>query len=168
MINILNENNYDKNRLYFTSSYIISLAFDNRLMYGGSMKKLKSIDWSTLLIILKSCLIGIVATLLGIVVLSLVLKFTDLPTKYVSFTNDLIKIISLFVVITIVSKKTDGKLLIKSILVGVIYSILTLVIFSALNGGVQINASIIYDLLFAVISSMIISIIINLLSRKTV
>ena len=132
------------------------------------MKRLKSINWSSLLMILKACLLGVVATLLGVVVLAIVLKFTDLPTKYVSFINDIIKIISLFVAITIISKKSDGKLLLKSVIAGIIYALLTLIVFSALNGGIGFNASIIYDLLFAVVSAIIISIIVNLLSRKAV
>lgn len=131
------------------------------------MKKLKSINWSSFITILKACLLGIVCTLIGVVVLAIILKFSDLPTKYVSFINDIVKILSLFVVIMIISKKTDGKLLLKSVVAGVIYSILSLIIFSALNGGIDFNASIIYDLLFAVISSIIITVIVNLLSRKT-
>ena len=132
------------------------------------MKKLKMINWSDVVAVLKACLIGIVATLIGVVVLAVVLKFADLPTKYVSYINDIIKILSLFVVIWIISRRTNGKLLIKAVFAGVVYSLLTLIIFSALNGGVQFDASIIYDLLFAVISSVIITIILNLISRKTV
>lgn len=131
------------------------------------MKKLKSINWSSFITILKACLLGIVCTLVGVVVFAIVLKFTDLPTKYISFINDVVKILSLFVVIMIISKKTEGKLLLKSIIAGIIYSFLSLIIFSALNGGLSINASIIYDLLFAIVSSVLITIIVNVLSRKT-
>lgn len=132
------------------------------------MKKFKSIDWSSVLTILKCCLIGIVATLLGVLAFAFVLKFADFPSKFISYINDLIKILSLFVVMILIKKKSDGNLMVKAIFAGVVYSLLTFFIFSALNGGITFNASIFYDLLFAVISSIIITIIVSLLSRKAV
>ena len=128
--------------------------------------KLKSLNLSGFLTILKCCLIGIVATLVGIVLFAVVLKFADLNSTVVTCVNDIIKAVSLFLTVFFLKRKTDGKLLIKAIITGLIYGILTFVIFSILNGGFAFNMSILFDLLFAVIVAAIASIILNIVKKN--
>ena len=130
--------------------------------------KLKSINFSGFLSILKSVMVGIITTLLGIVVFAIVLKFVDLSSNVVGYVNDVIKVLSLFVMALLLKRNNTGKLLFKAIFGGAIYAILSFVIFSILNGGMVFNMSFVYDLLFAVIASAIIAVIVNLLNRKTV
>ena len=128
--------------------------------------KLKSINLSNVLIILKCCLIGIVATLIGIVAFAVVLKFADLNNTVVSWVNDIIKGASIFLVVFFLKRKFENGLLVKSIIAGVIYGLLTFIIFSILNGGFAFNMSIVYDLLFAVIVSAIAAVILNLVKKN--
>lgn len=132
------------------------------------MQKMKSIKLSGILNILKCCLLGVVVTLVGIVILALVLKFTDLNSFVVGYLNDIVKAISLFVVIICLKRISEEKLLLKSIIAGCVYTLISFIIFSVLNGSFVINLSLIYDLLFAVIVSVLISIILNVLKRKTI
>ena len=132
------------------------------------MQKLKSIKWGGVLSILKCCLIGIVATLIGTVIFAVVLKFANLSTKIISYINDIIKVFSIFIMIMCVKRSNGEKLFFKALISGVVYALLTFIIFSILNGTFAMNLSFLYDLLFAVIVSLILSVIINILNRKNV
>ena len=131
------------------------------------MDNVKPSILSSFLAILKACLIGLVVTLLGIVLFAIVLKFVDLSSNIIGYINDAIKAISLFVTVLIIKKANNGKLLLKSIVAGVIYAVLTFIIFSILNGQVVFNMSVLYDLLFSIITAIIVSVIVNLLNRKS-
>lgn len=130
------------------------------------MNKLKSLKLTGFLTILKCCLIGIVTTLVGIVVFAIALKFTNLNSTAISWVNDIIKGISLFFVVFCLKKKGVEKLPIKSAISGLIYAILSFVIFSILNGGMAFGLGILYDIIFAVIVAVIASIILNLVRKN--
>ena len=132
------------------------------------MQKLKSLNWTSFFSILKCCLLGIVSTLIGVVLFAIVLKFADLPSIAVSYINDVIKAISIFVIIFCVKKSNDGKLIFKALLAGVIYALLSFVIFSIMNGKFTFNLSFVWDMLFAVIVAVIASVIVNLTFRRKV
>jgi len=130
------------------------------------MNKTKSINFTGFLSIVKSVLIGLVITLLGVVVLAILLKFTDLNTNVITWINNVIKGISIFFIITQIKRKGAEKLLIKAIISGVLYAVLSFLIFSILSGGFNLSFALLYDIAFAVIVSIVASILINLLSRK--
>ena len=130
------------------------------------MEKVKSNKFSSVFSILKCCLIGVVVTLIGTLVLALILKFADLSSNVVSYLNDVVKMLALFTTISCLKKVDGQKLILKSIFAGIIYAILCFVIFSILNGRFAFNLSILYDVLFAVIVAVIVTIIINLFRKK--
>jgi len=131
------------------------------------MEKVKSFKFSNLINIIKCCLLAILFTLIGIVILAVVLKFADLNSVAISYINDVIKAISIFVMMLCIKKSGEEKLLLKAILAGAIYAVLSFVIFSVLNGSFTFNLGFLYDLLFAIIVAVIVSIILNILKRKT-
>ena len=130
------------------------------------MQKIKSIKLSGILSLIKCALIGIVATLLGTVIFAFVLKVANLSSTFISYINDIIKVFSIFIMVTCLKRMNSDKLLIRAIFSGVVYAILSFVLFSILNGSFAFNMSFIYNLLFAIVVSAICSIIINILSRK--
>ena len=130
------------------------------------MQKLKSINWSGFLSILKCCLIGIVVTLIGIVFFAIVLKFADLNSTVITTVNNIIKALAIFFMIFFLKKSGNGKLIVKALVAGLIYAVLSFLIFSIMNGGFVFNLSILYDLLFALIVSIIAAVILNLTSKK--
>lgn len=131
------------------------------------MQKIKSLNISKTLSIIKSCLLAIVTTLVGVVLLAVTLKFVDLSTALITWINNAIKAVSIFVMIMSIKRNNGEKLLLKSIFAGVLYALLTYVIFSILNGEFSLNVGLIYDVIFAVIVSVIAAIILNLFSRKS-
>ncbi len=129
------------------------------------MQKVK-FNFSGLLSIIKCVLIGIISTLIGIVIFSVVLKFADLSGTIISYVNDIIKAFSIFIMVMCIKRKDGDKLMLKAIFAGVIYAILSFVIFSILNGSFVFDLSFVYDLIFAVIVSAIVSVIINILKQR--
>lgn len=127
----------------------------------------KSKKGGAILAIIKSCLFGLIVTLIGTVILAVILKFADIPSKIVSYLNDVIKAISLFVVVLILKKSSSEKLLLRAVIAGVVYWVLSFIIFSVLNGGFGFDLSILFDLLFAIIVSVVATIIFKLTSKKT-
>ena len=131
------------------------------------MQKIK-MDFSKIGLFIKVALTGIVLTLVGILIFSVVLKFVDLSSVAISYINDVIKALSIFAMVLILKKSDESKLLIKSTIVGVLYAVLCFIVFSILNGTFALNIAFVFDLLFAVVVSIIATIIINILKRKTV
>lgn len=132
------------------------------------MGKNKYFKCSSLVLLIKCCLIGIISTLAGILLFAVVLKFADLSNQIISYVNMVIKLFSIFIMIMCVKRNNDGNFFIKSLLAGLFYAVLSFTIFSVLNGEFVFNLSVLYDVLFALIGSGIVSVIINILKRKTV
>lgn len=132
------------------------------------MQKLKSLNFSGVLSIIKSALLGVIFTLIGIVIFSVVLKFVDISSSIISYVNDIIKAISIFLMALNIKRKNGEKFLIKTIFSGVVYALLSFIIFSIFNGNFSLNLSFLFDLLFALAVSFIVAIIINVLNRKAV
>ncbi len=129
------------------------------------MNKIKSIS-SSILPILKSVLIGLVVTLVGVVAFAVVLKFADVGSSVVAYVNDVIKAIAIFFTVFVLKKKGVNQLLVKSIIAAVLYAVLSFVIFSILNGGFKFNITFLYDLLFAIIVAVIASVVLNLVRKN--
>lgn len=130
------------------------------------MQKLKSLNWGGFLSIIKCCMIGILVTFVGLILFAVVLKFVDLSSNIIGYINDALKAISIFVMLFCIKKTNGDKLIIKSIFAGLLYAVLSLIIFAILNKGFAFNMTILYDILFALIVSIIVAIIINLIHKK--
>lgn len=130
------------------------------------MQKIKSLNWSGFLSIIKCCMIGILTTLIGLIIFAVILKFVDLSTNIIGYVNDAIKAVSIFVMLFCIKKTNGDKLILKSIFAGLLYAVLSLIVFAILNKGFSFNLTILYDILFALIVSVIVAIIINLLHKK--
>lgn len=128
------------------------------------MEKVKSFKFGGVFSIIKACLLGIIVTLMGVVLLAVVLKFTDLSSDVINYVNSAIKILALFIMVMYI-KNREGGLLVKSIFGGVLYALLSFVIFSILNGSFAFNLGVVYDVLFAVIVSIIASVVVKVTQR---
>lgn len=132
------------------------------------MSKLKSLNFAGVLSIIKSALLGVIFTLIGVVIFSVILKFVDVSSALMSYINDAIKAVSIFLMVLNLKRKNGDKLLIKSIFSGLVYAIISFVVFSLLNGSFMLDISFVFDLLFSVAVSAIVSVIVNVLNRKAV
>ncbi len=131
------------------------------------MQKTK-LKFQGLFSVIKCCLLGIVFTLVGTVVLAVVLKFVDISSGIIDYINNAIKGLSIFFMLLCMRKVNNERLFSRSILAGLLYAGLSFIIFSALNGGFIFDLSIVSDVVFALIVSIISAVIINLFQKKSV
>ena len=129
---------------------------------------MKKIKLKNLFTIIKGALIGVVVNLVAVLIFALVLKFVNLPLNIISYVNNAIKVLSIFVMILFVKKSSSGNLFVSGLLSGVLFEVLSFAIFSILNRGVSFDATTVYDLIFAVVVAVVASVVINVLKRKNV
>lgn len=115
--------------------------------------------------IIKSSLVGVITSILLVLLFAFVLKFIDLNSGVIAVVDQIIKIISIFIAILVLSKNVD-KLLIKGLLVGITYSVLTFIVFSILNGGINFSIAIFTDIAFSALVGGVGAILLNIIKRK--
>jgi putative membrane protein (TIGR04086 family) len=129
-------------------------------------EKLRKINLTTIVNILKSSLIGVVVSILLVLLFAFVLKFIDLNSNAISLIDQIIKVISVFVAVLILNRVNDENLLLKSILIGAVYSVITFIVFSILNGGFNLSFGIFTDIAFSALVGGISAILLNIIKKK--
>lgn len=129
-------------------------------------EKLKKINLSSIINILKASLIGVVVSILLVLLFAFVLKFVDLNSNTISLVDQIIKILSILVAVIILNRLNSEGLLIKGLLTGAVYSILTFIVFSILNGGVNFSIAIFTDVIFSALVGGVVAILLNMLRKK--
>lgn len=129
-------------------------------------EKLKKIDWQFVANILKASLIGVVVSILLVLLFAFVLKFVDLNSNMISIIDQIIKILSIFVAVLTLNKLNGDGLLIKGILTGAIYAVITFIVFSLLNGGINLSVAIFSDIIFSALVGGVAGILINIIKKK--
>ena len=99
------------------------------------------------LAILSGTIISIALTLVLILLFAVIIRFLNVPDKAIFPVNQIIKIVSLFIGISIVLKKTKNKGFLFGVLLGLIYFILSFLVFSILQGSFSLSLNNFYDLL---------------------
>lgn len=130
------------------------------------MEKKISLKNSNVLIYTRAIFLGIIVSLIGLLAFALVMKFVILSDNFISAVNQGIKAVSLFIAIKYVSKFYTEKLIVRSLVIGLLYAIFAYLIFSILNGSFAFNMGTLTDILFAVITAFICGIIIKLLFNR--
>ena len=124
-------------------------------------EKLKKVNLTSIINIVKASLIGVIVSILLVLLFAFVLKFVDLSSSVISLIDQIIKILSVFVAVVMLNKGDGNGLLIKGILVGAVYSILTFIVFSTLNGGFNLTSAIFTDIVFSALVGGVCAILIN-------
>lgn len=128
-------------------------------------EKLKNISLATITSILKASLVGVVISILLVLVFAFILKFVDLNSNVIAIVDQIIKILSIVVVVISLSRG-EGSLLIRGIIAGAVYSIITFIVFSILNGGVNFGIGILTDILFSALVGGASAMAINIIKKK--
>ena len=118
--------------------------------------------------LLKSAFVGVLVYVILVLVFAFVLKFVDLKDAVISVIDEIIKIVSIFVAVIYLIKRSPYKILYKSALVGAVYIILTFIVFSALRGHYSFGVSTIVDILLGTLTGAIIAIILNVFKKDKV
>lgn len=118
--------------------------------------------------LLKSAFVGVLVSVILVLVFAFVLKFVDLKDAVISVIDEIIKIVSIFMAVIYLIKRSPYKILYKSALVGAVYIILTFIVFSALRGHYSFGVSTIVDILLGTLTGAIIAIILNVFKKDKV
>lgn len=129
-------------------------------------EKLKKINMGTIINVLKVSLIGVIVSILLVLLFAFVLKFVELSSSTISLVDQIIKILSIVVAVISLNKSVDANLLLKSLLAGAVYSILTFLVFSILNGGVVFGVGMASDIVFSALVGGASAILINMIKKK--
>ena len=129
-------------------------------------EKLKKINLTAIVNILKASLIGVVISIILVLLFAFVLKFVDLNSGAISLVDQIIKVISVFIAVVMLNKANDEGLLLKGILTGAVYSIITFIVFSILNGGFNLGIGVLTDIAFSALVGGASAILLNLIKKK--
>lgn len=116
--------------------------------------------------LLKGVLISICVSLVGIFAFALVLKFVNMGDIIIKIINQIIKILSVFFGVRVTLKKDKSKALIKGVIVGILYTILSYFIFSLLVSNFSFGLNLIYDILFLGIAGALCGIIVSFSKKR--
>ena len=131
------------------------------------MENSKTAEGSSIfLCVLKGVISAIFLSLVGILVFALVIKLAGLVSGLIRPINQVIKGVSIFVGTFIGIRGKKEKALVKGILIGLSYTILSFIIFSVLNGSFAINKSLLFDVLFLSLMGAISGMICNFILKK--
>ncbi|HAJ78070.1 MAG TPA: TIGR04086 family membrane protein [Clostridiales bacterium] len=127
-------------------------------------EKLKNNNF--VLAILKGSLIAVASSLIGILFFAFIIKLFGITDQFLRPVNQVIKGISILLGVFISAKKYKQNGLILGAVVGLVYTLLAFVVFSALNGSFNIDKTLLNDVLFGGIMGAICGIIAVNVNKK--
>jgi putative membrane protein (TIGR04086 family) len=108
---------------------------------------------------IKGVLVSLITTLIGIFLFALVLRFVDLNTIIIKVVNQIIKILSVLFGVKVCLKGNKSRGLLKGAVVGVLYTVLSYLIFSLLVSSFSFGLNLIYDILFLGLAGVVCGVI---------
>ena len=107
---------------------------------------------------IKACVISLIITLVLILVFALILKFTSVPNSAIAPINMMIKAISVAIGAIILTRNGERGM-IRGAILGLIFSIVSFVVFSIMVGSFSINIGLVADIAFSAIVGAVVGII---------
>lgn len=105
--------------------------------------------------LVKGSIFSLSISLIAVCVFAFMLRFLNISVGLIVPINQVIKIGSILIGVFIGLKKAKEMGLITGFLIGVIYTLLSFVVFSLLNGGITLKPSLVNDVLFGGIAGAI-------------
>ena len=132
------------------------------------MEKTEKLKNSSFIVpIIRGSLVATIVSLVGILFFAFVIKLFGVADGALKPVNQAIKAVSIFVGVFVGLKKVNQKGLLSGLLLGLVYTILAFVTFSALNGKFDFSKSLLTDILFGGIMGAICGVIsVNLKKDK--
>jgi len=128
-------------------------------MSSKTKYKEKSEGLLVILKIIKSLLVSLIITFVGVIAFAFVIKYFNLGDEIISPVNLVIKFFSLLAGVLILNKNS-GKKLINGVLFSVVYTVVSFLIFSILAGTFVVGFGLVLDFIF----NMIVGIVASFLS----
>ena len=114
---------------------------------------------SVVLNIIKGSFWGVAFSLVCILLFAFIIKFTSISESVISPINQIIKVLSIFFACFITSKKIKSHGWLVGIFIGLLYSVLSFLIFSILDGYFAIGINVLNDIAFGSVLGLISGII---------
>jgi len=111
------------------------------------------------LTILKGGIIAVAITLVFILIFALIIKFFTISNSVIFPINQVIKVVSLFIAMLIVTKGQKERGLVKGMLLGLVYFLVSFIIFSILQQSFSIEMNNVYDMLLTSLMGGIVGLI---------
>lgn len=92
-------------------------------------------------------LVSVATTLILILLFAVIIRFFNLSESWIFPVNQVIKCISLFIGISVMLKKIKSKGFLNGILFGIVYYVLSTIVFSILQAKFSFGLNNLYDLL---------------------
>ena len=115
---------------------------------------------NSILKLLNGTTIAVCLTLILILLFALLIRFTGINDRVIFPVNQVIKIVSIFIGALIAMKGVKEKGLLKGIIIGFAYYVISYLTFSILQGSFAVNLSNLYDLVLTTIMGGLIGLIV--------
>ena len=129
------------------------------------MEKVESNKATFWLAVSKGVIISLCIVMVAILLFAFVVKWASLDSSVIEPVNQIIKIVAIFFGVWTAMKKSGGKYFYKGMAVGAIFSILSFLLFSTLNGTFAFDITVIWDIIFATAIGLISSVIAKILIK---
>lgn len=123
------------------------------------MSKVNTLKERSIISVIKGTVVSVAITLILILLFAVLIRFLSIPESAIFPVNQVIKALSIFIGLLVITKGAKEKGLIKGLLLGLLYFILNHVIFSILQGAFSVTISNIYDLLLTTLMGGILGLI---------
>jgi len=124
-----------------------------------AVEKEKESGISILNSVLKGALFALAISLIGVLLFAFIIKLTSIGDTLIAPINQVIKGISILMGCFYGTKQARSNGLLKGVLIGLVYTILSFFIFSLLNGQLSFQKSFINDILFGAVIGAICGVI---------
>jgi putative membrane protein (TIGR04086 family) len=116
--------------------------------------------------ILGGTIVSIAITLILILLFALLIRFFDISDNLIFPINQVIKVISMIIGISVLLRKNKSYGFLKGILLGLLYFVLSYIIFSILQGSFSWSFNNFFDLLLTMLMGGLIGIILVNIGRR--
>ncbi len=109
--------------------------------------------------VVKGILFALIFTVVAVFLLAVLYKFVEMSDGTIKIANQVIKIISIALGVKIALKKNKSKGLLKGLIIGIFYTILSFLLFSILAKNFSFSLSLVSDIVFAGLVGLIFGIL---------
>lgn len=113
--------------------------------------------------LVKGVFVATLVSVFSILIFALAIKFLDIPGGYIQPVNQVIKFLSILLGTKSMFKISKSKNLLLSVLLGIIYTALAIMIFNLLSGNFSLDTTILTDSLFGGIAGLISGVIVKII-----
>lgn len=114
----------------------------------------KAVFKQSILNIIRGTLFSLLFSVIGVLILTIVAKYTEIADKPIMIINQVIKVVALLFGIFLGFRGEKGGFFV-GLIVGLLYTLLSFLIFSLLSGGLDFTSITLYDFLLGIACGVI-------------